>query len=494
MTVKTVGEIQETDPDATLIKPEESQGKTDYQELNQVKGTVSVQLDGGGSDSQYDATLLGPFGSAEALSKESVDDLDVQDTYIDSKPEYSQEDDGADDDEDIPAFDERASVIYLLSGAAEPQPGDAIDPTQSPLKYEFKGDLNQGAMGKVLLIRDNDINRDVAMKIIHEHMDSESSLVERFITEIQTTGYLEHPNIIPIHDMGINAAGKVYYTMKFVSGDSLEEIILKLDQGDKEMHRKYSFQRRVQIFLQVCSAITYAHSRGVIHRDLKPENIMIGPFGEVLVMDWGLAKVLNRQEKSEAPIDVSESLDSSQLDNLGSFANVKETVQGAIMGTPMYMSPEQAKGHINQLDGRSDVYSLGAVLYRLLTLKDYLSVKKNINAMVNSVKTETQPNADSLSHPHQRRTPREMTFILNRALQKDPAKRYQSVPDMMAAIQEYLNGTAVYACPVVFSKRGGHAVMRFINNYRIVAVMVLLFLLSMTVYGTAMFLYILLGL
>ena len=226
-------------------------------------------------------------------------------------------------------------------------------------KYSYVRDLAAGGMGKVDLIKDNDLNRNVARKSMLGDLVEDPKFLERFIEEAQATGQLEHPNIVPIHDMGLDQEGQLYFTMKFIKGKTLEEILKELKVQDPITTKKYSITYLLQLFIQICNAIGFAHSKGVIHRDLKPANIMLGGFGEVVVMDWGLAKIMDSEVAD---------FNRNSVETLRGTSGNK-TLSGSIIGTPAYMPPEQARGEIEKLDQTSDIYSLGAILYEILSLR-----------------------------------------------------------------------------------------------------------------------------
>jgi len=210
-----------------------------------------------------------------------------------------------------------------------------LEPTQR-LRFERVRLLGQGAMGQVELARDNDIRRTVAVKrMIGDTISAEALM--RFADEIRVVGQLEHPGIVPIYDVGRDANGDVYLVMKHLEGESMEEVIDKLKAGDPDYCERFPVEYRVHLFLQVLDAVRYAHARGILHRDLKPANIQIGPFGEVTVMDWGIAKPFSPAQQSN---DV-QLLDKTLLESQG---RLLETQFGSLAGTPLYMSPEQAAG------------------------------------------------------------------------------------------------------------------------------------------------------
>jgi serine/threonine protein kinase len=220
----------------------------------------------------------------------------------------------------------------------------------------------QGGLGVVFVALDNELGREVALKqILDSHADNPVSR-QRFLLEAQVTGGLEHPGIVPVYGLGTYADGRPYYAMRFIRGDSLKEAIARFhgDQTLKSNHGRRSLELRklLRRFLDVCNAVEYAHSRGVLHRDIKPANIIVGKHGETLIVDWGLAKAVGRAD----PLAGEQALAPSTVGS-------SDTLPGSALGTPSYMSPEQARGDPEQLGPRSDVYSLGATLYCLLTAK-----------------------------------------------------------------------------------------------------------------------------
>ncbi len=282
-------------------------------------------------------------------------------------------------------------------------------------RYRIAEQIGQGGMGTVYRTDDLALGRPVAMKVIRDAGMSADS-VERLLREARVIARLEHPGIVPVHDAGRLPDGRVYYIMKLVNGRRLDEY------ADSST----SLNERLRLFERVCETVAFAHARGVIHRDLKPQNVMVGEFGEVLVLDWGVAKVAHEPRMDGSPIAV---------DSSGSLGEARQTAHGTILGTPAYMPPEQARGEIEWIDERSDVYSLGGVLYFLLTGKP----PRPGTALPDADQTPVPPRQLN------RKIPRRLESICVKALSTDPGQRYASASEFAADIARFLNGQAVLA-------------------------------------------------
>jgi serine/threonine protein kinase len=229
------------------------------------------------------------------------------------------------------------------AGAPLPPPGLPAVPG-----YAIHGEIARGGMGAVLRAEDSRLGRELAVKVLLDRCLEDPALVARFVAEAKLQGQLQHPGIVPVHELGEYAPGRPFFSMKLVGGQTLAALLQARPTPRQDL------PRFVQWFEQVCQAVAYAHAQGVIHRDLKPGNVMVGAFGEVQVMDWGLAKVVGTAHPPD-PAGAGAWLPTAGDD-------VAATRDGAILGTPAYMAPEQACGDIPSLDARTDVFALGALL------------------------------------------------------------------------------------------------------------------------------------
>ena len=347
--------------------------------------------------------------------------------------------------------------------------------TESKKRYDHQSVLGEGASGEVGLALDQDIQRLVAVKRL-KHQPSETPALMRFVDEIRLVGTLEHPNIVPIHDVGIDIEGHYYFVMKYVEGETLESIIAKLSKGDRAYHEKYTFDYRIQVFMKICEAIEFAHAKGVIHRDLKPANVMVGEHGEVMVMDWGIAKYVTSEAQTspDEATSGSEAVPPAQMDlddevesttSTPSIERMYETQGLSIIGTPAYMAPEQAMGRTGDLDTRTDVYSLSAMLYELLALTSYLPPKKTMKELIVAVITEDSKPPFFTHHPHQPRVPAQFSNFVIKGLAKEPDDRYQSVTAMRETLQRVTEGYFGVMCPVSMIKRPVHGLLHFIDRF-----------------------------
>lgn len=331
-------------------------------------------------------------------------------------------------------------------------PSDASDTIMS---YEIGAEIASGGMGAVLAARQPSLRREVAMKVLLDHASPRDH--GRFVREAQITSLLEHPNIVPVHDFGVDPEGRPFYTMKRVNGSNLKELLALLAADDHATVRKWPLAGLITVFQKICDSVALAHSKGIIHRDLKPANLMVGEFGEVLVMDWGIAKLLDRG--SDRPTSPTSAIRQAGADDR--FASIASavapddfaTMDGAVIGTPQYMSPEQANGETRALDERSDIFSLGTILYEIVTLVPAFGGKTSaeILSKVQSGHFVTprvclrQAKKSRRRHLPGGTVPRSLEAVIVKALALEPDLRYCKVEDLQADLTAYQAGFATSA-------------------------------------------------
>src|SRR5579859_1424750 len=331
------------------------------------------------------------------------------------------------------------SVLFSLGLQAE---NGQLHPMTAPEKYEYLQALGAGGMGEVVRAWDRDLHRFVAVKRMKSSSQSRDAIL-RFVKEAQITGQLEHPNIVPIHDLGIDSQGRIYFSLKLIEGESLKGIIEKRKTNQElasgvRYKDVYTPLRMIEIFISVCQAVAYAHAKGVIHRDIKPDNIMLGRYGEVLVVDWGIAKVV---DPKIAPED-QKTIPMSALNNLTPEASM----EGSIAGTPAYMPPEQAQGQVSSIDARSDVYALGAVLYHVIAGRPPYEGSSTLEVLKKVQTSPPKPLATGTVGFQP--VPRELKAICVKAMSREPEQRYATAEELRDDLQAYLEHMPVQACPM----------------------------------------------
>jgi WD40 repeat protein/serine/threonine protein kinase len=328
-------------------------------------------------------------------------------------------------------------------------------------RYGVRGQLAQGGMGVIFRVWDESLRRELAMKIIRgqEKLGPNASVhavaprrLARFIREAEITARLDHPGVVPIHEYGTDEQGRAYFTMRLIQGKSLDTVFEMVRKG----YDRWTHTRALDVIVKVCETVAFAHSRAVIHRDLKPENIMVGPFGETYVMDWGLAKVVDRRPAGSPAADIDmepdEECDVGQQGETCDQTNeaavagdaTAETRYGSVLGTPSYMAPEQAAGRTDELDERSDIYSVGAILYELLAGQRPYAVPGTALSAREIVLAEVAGPPTPLTRLNAR-LPAELVAICEKAMARRKEGRYQSMQQMAEDLRAYLERRVVRA-------------------------------------------------
>jgi serine/threonine-protein kinase len=297
------------------------------------------------------------------------------------------------------------------TGDFDTTPPDGAEPAKAIPQvpgYDVKSILGEGGMGTVWRAKDRTFRRSLAVKMLSEQHQKDADLKRRFLEEAQLMGQLQHPGVPPVHDLGVLPDGRPYFAMKLIKGKTLAALLQERESRDQDR------PHLLAIFEHVCQTLAYAHAQGIIHRDLKPANIMVGAFGEVQVMDWGLAKVLGPREADEQPRSQG-----STICTVRTEAPDSATQAGLAMGTPAYMAPEQARGEVDRLDERCDVFGLGAILCEVLTGEPPFTGRRK-DALAMAQKGDLAP---ALQRLEQCGADRELVKLAKRCLAADKLHR-----------------------------------------------------------------------
>ncbi len=341
--------------------------------------------------------------------------------------------------------DEDRTIIYGDPGEAKLSPDELRALLELPQGDDIKdysglSAIGMGGLGAVFSAQEPGLNREVALKVLRPEFRNQLRHIESFIREARTTAQIDHPNIVPVHRIGIFRDVGVYFTMRRIEGETLRSVIRKLAENQADYQRRYSLQRRMEIFISICQGVAFAHRRGIIHRDLKPGNIMLGDYGEVLILDWGLATYRREKDQSVNGRKMALELDGA----LTSETPPAEPRGPLISGTPAYMAPEQAAARNDEIDERTDVYCLGAILYSMLTLEPapYDSSKPTESLLRDVV-------SGRLVRPRRRAPllgiPRELEAVTLKAMARRRDDRYPDVQSLIREVRNYLDKYPVEA-------------------------------------------------
>ncbi|MEM7677227.1 MAG: serine/threonine-protein kinase, partial [Myxococcota bacterium] len=343
-----------------------------------------------------------------------------------------------------------------------------VTPEVSDRYREHGKELGRGGIGRVVSAFDSHLQREVAIKELHHRAypkgsnDTASDLA-RFLREARITGQLEHPSIVPVYELGQREDGRLYYAMKLVRGRTLRQAL----DAAKDLKERMALLRH---FVDVAHAIAYAHNRGVVHRDIKPENVMLGEFGETVVLDWGLAKLKDQTDEQPAPSSSS----SRQING----SDAPNTLHGEVVGTPAYMSPEQAAGLIHTIDERTDVWSLGAVLFEILTGTPPFTGATVENVIRQVITADLEPIRAAEGN-----APADLSAIAEKALSKDLSKRYPSASALVEDVIAFQNGRQVAA----YDYTAWDLIKKFAREYRVAAIASVLITVTALLGGVATF-------
>ncbi|MBD3241131.1 MAG: protein kinase, partial [Chitinivibrionales bacterium] len=366
---------------------------------------AAPQKDPGRLQVAFERTRSGDDLTPEAVRKE-LDETAVDETSAHDVDRYLEKTHG----DTRGAFRTKTATNITEFTEADELPEELLE-SGGGERFHLVGEIGKGAAGRIYAMRDNSLNRTIAVKFLQKSREKKRGVKRQFITEARVTAMLEHPNIMPVYDIGATEKNEIFFTMRQVTGCSIGDAIRKANAGEELPDEFATLDGRVRIFLKICDALAYAHHQGFVHQDIKPDNIMLGEFGEALLLDWGSA------------------------------LNLKSTGPGGknLYGTPAYMSPEQARRE--RADERSDVYCVGASFFHALFLRhptwaedpDEFWEKKR-NGVI-----------DPVSDAERRRVPVALTAIALKAMHHDPAKRYQSIHELADDLKRYQAGRAVTA-------------------------------------------------
>ena len=351
-------------------------------------------------------------------------------------------------------------------------------------RYELGDVLGEGGVGRVISALDKNVGRQVAIKFIKADRVSPIAL-RYFLKEAKITGQLQHPHIVPLYELGMTEENEIYYVMKLVEGLTLDEILERIREGDQEVIQRYTLPNLLRIYHRICEAVAYAHARGVVHLDLKPDNVLVGFYGDVQVTDWGLARLRKRDEgvAHNNLVELEEDIDF-----------IIDSEKEKVIGTPAFMSPEQAIGQSELVGTRSDVYALGGILYKILTLRAPANgktttavLRRKLNEKVkspliyNNEAVGDNPDAVDLVHLPNSKVPVSLAAICMKALDEKLMDRYQKVFHLIQEIDTYMAGYIPDADESAGIRHLSQFVFRNQKNILLVLISIFVVLLSLIV-------------
>jgi eukaryotic-like serine/threonine-protein kinase len=406
-----------------------AQGVIDADDRALLEALAAKHLKRHGGDADQSLAAFN-VGASTRATLAKIDDQDIEATVAQV---CSASEDG----------DASSAVTFQLSGAAS-----------SGQRFRLLRPHARGGLGAVFVALDEELHREVALKQILDHHADDPSSRARFVLEAEITGGLEHPGIVPVYGLGADGDGRPYYAMRFIRGDSLKETIAAF-HADPSLtadpsKRSLELHKLLRRFGDVCNAIDYAHTRGVLHRDIKPANIIVGKHGETLIVDWGLAKVLGKSEPDFASDE--------RVLTPSSASGSAETLPGSALGTPAYMSPEQSVGDLDQLGPRSDVYSLGATLYCVLTGKppfdgdDMASLLRSVQKGAFPAPRKLDPSIDQA-----------LEAVCLKAMATNPADRYATPRALADDVDRWMADEPVGA----WREPRTRALLRWVTRHRV---------------------------